>query len=200
MKTFSHKYGTKAADIDPFADNLVVFYVYKSLAFFFNVYHDLFGPTPDINKILANTPKYEENVLLYNCVLIGSSLFLQFALIYVPLTFIVEVVYKKGSPLFRTVPSLCCLSACVLLSLCEILLDYQAILFVGLNLYAQYFLLTDEITSTLFMYGLSLNCSLDGLIFLPFIFYRVVLKALKQMYRDLGTQRDRADRPLEQLY
>tara|TARA_B110000285_G_C14489040_1_gene323053 strand:+ start:34 stop:456 length:423 start_codon:yes stop_codon:yes gene_type:complete len=69
---------------------------------------------------------------------------------------------------------------------------------VGLNLYVQYFLLKDETVSCLFVYGLSLNCSLDGLIFFPFIFYRVIIKALKQMYRDNGNNNE--GRPLEQLY
>lgn len=78
------------------------------------------------------------------------------------------------------------------------LLDYQAILFVGLNLYTQYFLLTDEIVSTLFVYALSLNCSLDGLIFFPLIFYRVLIKALKQMYKDNGANTE--GRPLEVIY
>lgn len=112
-----------------------MFYLYKSLAFFFNCYNDVFGPTPEINKILSKIPTYEENELLYQAVLVGTSLFMQFAFIMVPLTFIVETIYKKGSPIFRIVPALTCLTAVILLSLSEILLDYQAILFVGLNLY-----------------------------------------------------------------
>ena len=124
IKTFSYKYGTKAVDIDPFADNLIVFYLYKSLAFFFNCYNDMFGPPPEINKILSKIPDYEENVRLYQLVLVGSSFLLQFAFIMVPLTFIVQTIYKKGSPIFRIVPSLTCLTAVVLLSLSEILLDY----------------------------------------------------------------------------
>ena len=84
----------------------------------------MFGPTPEINKILSKIPIYEDNVHLYQLVLVGLSLLMQFAFIMVPLNFIIETIYKKGSPIFRIVPSMTCLVAVILLSLSEVLLDY----------------------------------------------------------------------------
>ena len=124
LRTFLTKYGNNVVDIDPFADNLIVFYLYKTLSLAFAAYHDMFGPTPEINRILMNLPSYDENSHLYQVVLVSISLFLQFAFIVVPLTFIVETIYKKGSPIFRVVPILTCITAVVLLSVSEILLDY----------------------------------------------------------------------------
>jgi hypothetical protein len=89
LRTFTNNNVTKAIDIDPFADNLIVFYLYKSLAFVFTAYHDVFGPTPEINKIMTKLPSYDENQYLYQVVLVGLSLFLQFAFICVPIAFIV---------------------------------------------------------------------------------------------------------------
>lgn len=47
-------------------------------------------------------------------------------------------------------------------------------------------------------YGLSLNCSLDGLVIFPFMMTAMVQKVIKQMYKDRGIYQ--RDRPMAALY
>ena len=98
MKKFNFKYGTSLRNIDPFADNLVVFYFHKSMAMFFNIWHDLVTrEKPAINDLFSKVPDFEKNENFYNLVLIGSAIFLQFCLVYVPITHIVDTIHKNKS-------------------------------------------------------------------------------------------------------
>ena len=45
-------------------------------------------------------------------------------------------------------------------------------------------MIIDNLTGSLICYGISLNCSLDALIFLPLIIYRMLTKVVKQLYRN----------------
>ena len=69
----------------------------------------------------------------------------------------------------------------------EMLIDFQGILFLGLNLWTQAFLLNDNVNASLICYGLSLNCSTDGMLIGPFIIYSVCCKVLKDIYKSEGT-------------
>jgi len=63
-------------------------------------------------------------------------------------------------------------------------LDYQGILFVGFMLWSQSFLLRDHLTGALVAYAFAINCSLDALIFWPFMVYRLICKLIKQFRND----------------
>jgi hypothetical protein len=76
-----------------------------------------------------------------------------------------------------------CVSGCVQYSLAGLTINYQSILFMGTSLWCQVFLLADNITACLFFFGLSLNCSLDAVLILPFVIYRVICKTVKEARR-----------------
>ena len=57
-------------------------------------------------------------------------------------------------------------------------------LFVGFMLWSQMFLLRDMYTGALVTYAFSINCSLDALIFWPFMIYRVICKLMKEFRND----------------
>ena len=183
MQRFNFKYGTSLNNIDPFADNLLVFYLYKSMAMFFNVWHDLVIQKPQLNELFSKVPKFEENETLYILFLHWTAIFLQFCLLYVPLTYIVDTIFKNKSRYYKILPLLLSFVTICLLTLSGILLDFQAILFVGFTLLSQFFMMIDNLTGSLICYGFSLCCSLDAMVYFPFLIYRVLIKVTKQMYR-----------------
>ena len=46
-------------------------------------------------------------------------------------------------------------------------------------------MMIDNLTGSLICYGFSLSCSLDALVYFPFLIYRVLIKVTKQMYRQM---------------
>ena len=184
MQKFNFKYGTSLRNIDPFADNLIVFYFYKSLAMFFNIWNDLVTrKKANINELFSNVPDFGKYEKFYNLVLIGTAVFLQFCIVYVPITYIVDTIHKNKSENYKIVPLILAFTAISLLTIFEICLDYQAILFVGFTLCSQFFMIIDNLTGSLICYGISLSCSLDALLYFPFLLYRIIIKVTKQMYR-----------------
>jgi len=162
---------------DPFQDNLLVFTIYKILALSFAFIYDSGDQLPD----------FDQNKLVYILVLKGLALLLQCLAINIPMQTIVQTVYKKNSALFKSLLAAACLTNCVLFTLSGATIDYQAILFLGTTLWSQSFLLHDNVVGCLVCYGLSLNCSLDALLFAPFLLYRIICKVVKDIYKEEGT-------------
>ena len=101
------------------------------------------------------------------------ALLLSMISISIPTSFIIESLYKKNSDIFKSLLTILCLTSCGLFGMVGVTVDYQAILFVGFTLWCNAMLLVDNIVGALIFYGFSLSTSLDGLIFFPWILYRV---------------------------
>lgn len=120
---------------------------------------------PRTTKLFFYVLELKGFYLFYALSLRITALVLQFFLIYVPVSFIIENIYKKNSNTFKSLLLGICLTACTLYSQIVINIDFQSILFVGFTLWSQAFLLSDNLTGSLICYGISLNCSMDGLLF-----------------------------------
>lgn len=114
------------------------------------------------------------------------ALWLQLVLIYVPICLLVNTLYKKNSATFRTLLSGVVLT-CISLYGQVCFLDFQAILTTGVFLLTNYALLNDHLMATVALYALGLHVSLDIALMGPFLCYRLVCKAMKQVAREHGS-------------
>ena len=182
IKEFNLKYGFKIEDMDPFSDNLSVVYIYKCLSVLFSTIQHVWSPK--LNGEFLHHVDYEENSFLYAIILKGGALFLSVIMISIPTILIIEKTYKKNSNIFKALLTILCLTSCGLYNMVGVTIDYQAILYVGWILWTNAMLISDNIIGALVFYGFSLSASLDGLVFLPWIVYRVCCKNLKTVARD----------------
>lgn len=179
---FNFETGLTYKDVHPFSNNMLTFALHKGLALFFGVLEQVADPV-NVTGYGRMMP-IEQNQLFVMVALKGFALFLQCVLIHTPIAFIIESVYKKNSNTFKTLLVAISLTACELYTLFAVDIDYQAILYVGLLLWSQVFLLSDNVFAALFFYGLSINASLDSLLVMPFMMYRVCCKSIKSIYKD----------------
>ena len=188
---FNYDSGITYGQVHPFTDNMLVFAVYKGLALFFGAIEHAVNPetSPSFGRLMP----IDQNQLFIMLALKGFALFLQCCLVHAPIAFLVESVYKKNSNTFKTLLVAITLTAISLYTLLAVEIDYQAILFIGCMLWSQVFLLNDNVPVSMFFYGLALNSSLDGLLVLPFIMYRVCCKSIKKIYKDQARGRPYSD-------
>ena len=182
IKEHNLLHGHQVGKLDPFSSNLLVVYIFKLLSLIFaSMQHYM---KPEINMTFIEHLDYSEFYQMYALIMKIMALFLSVLFISIPTSFIVESLYKKNSNVFKLLLTVMCLTACGLYGMVGVTIDYQGILFVGLILWANAMLLVDNIVGGLIFYGFSLSASLDGLIFLPWIIYRVGCKYMKVVTRD----------------
>lgn len=116
-----------------------------------------------------------------------TALALQVIAVYVPVCILVNTLYKKNSASFRTLLTGTVLT-CISLYGQVYLLDFQAIMATGVFLYTNAALLNDKLTATVALYALGLNVSLDIALMGPFLGYRLVCKAMKEVAKDQATR------------
>ena len=110
-------------NVDPVADNMLVFSFYKALAFVLAFSNN------------GSVPEYETSKVLFPLILKGLALVLQCLLVNVPLQKIIRTVYKKNSRIFQDMLTAVCVSGCMQFALCGLTVNYQAILFLGTSLW-----------------------------------------------------------------
>ena len=116
-----------------------------------------------------------------------TALALQVTMIYLPVCILVNTLYKKNSASFRTLLTGTVLT-CVSLYAQTHFLDFQAIMTTGLFLYTNAALLNDQLTVTVALYALGLNVSLDVALMGPFLCYRLICKAMKQVAKEQASR------------
>ena len=103
----------------------------------------------------------------------------QTLLIFMPIGFMIETIYKKNSSHFKSLLLLTCLTTASLFTTSVLEVDIQSLMYCGLLLWTHAFLLKDNTVASVICYSLCLNCSVDGLLYLPFLWYKVCCKLLK---------------------
>ena len=105
--------------MSPILDNMISYYFYKGLS-----------------MLYKNQGSFDDNQIFYSLTLRFISMFFTCLFIHVPLTFLVESIYKKNSNTLKTLLVALLLTTCTVFQFMSVEIDFQAILATGFTLWS----------------------------------------------------------------
>ena len=111
LRTFSGRGGIRVDKLDPLSSNLIVFHFHQGLALIFALLRRALQPGAGQGS--GDLLDYEQYRLVYQLSLKSIAVLVQCIMIFIPVAYIIETLYKKNSSLFKTLLTLVCLTACV---------------------------------------------------------------------------------------